>query len=130
MRRVVHLEAAGVDPATMDGQQRQDVDGPVSHVLELALLDRPGDGPADRVPFEHLPVGHLISAQHPESRRREPLGVGVAPEHPLGARLELRVDAPRAPVARPVRLEVDRGEEPAPSPRLQRAIEQDRVLAF
>ena len=47
-------------------------------VLELLLLDRAGDRPADRATLQHLLVGHLVGADHPIALPGEPVGVGVA----------------------------------------------------
>src|SRR4051812_35915321 len=99
--------------AGVDDQERQQIDGAGPGVLELLPLDRTGDGPADRVPFEHLLVGHLVGADDPDAPPGQPLSVGIAPEHLLGPLLEPGIEPGGPPVAGPVRLEIDRIQDPA-----------------
>jgi hypothetical protein len=53
---------------------------PVCSSRLLALLDRAGNGPADRRPFQDLAVGHLVGTDAVGAWRSEPLGIDVAPE--------------------------------------------------
>ena len=109
----VRLQAGRLHLAGVDDQERQDADRPVPGVLEFLLLDRAGDGPADRPPLEHLAVRHLIRADDPDTSPRQPPGVGVAPEHLLGPLLEAGVDPGGSPVPGAVRLEVNGVEDAA-----------------
>ena len=91
VRGVVLLQHDGPHSPGVDNQEGQEVHGAVPGVVELALLDRAGDGPADRTPFEYLEVGDLIGADNPVAPPCQRLGVPVAPEDFLGAGLEPRV---------------------------------------
>jgi hypothetical protein len=95
------LHAAGVDD-----QEQQQVDRPVARVLELALLDGPRDRPAGRLARQHLEVRHLVHADHPQALGGQTRRMYIAPQHLLGALLELGVEVRRLPVARAVRLQI------------------------
>ena len=86
----------------------------------IPLLDRAGDGPADRSPFEHLEVGDLVGADDPVAAAGQPLGVPVAPEDLLGAGLEPGIKPGRSPVARTVRLQVHAVEDTPHGPSADR----------
>jgi hypothetical protein len=85
----------------------------VPGVIELLLFDRAGDRPADRVPFEHLAVGHLVGADDPDPSLGQPLGVGVAPQDPLGPLLEPTVQVGGPPVPGAMGLEIDAVQDSA-----------------
>src|SRR5205085_4995762 len=76
-------------------------------VLEFLLFDPTRPRTPDRPPLHNLQVGDLIDAHDPEPARGQTLGISVAPQHPLGPLLELRIEASRLPVACAVRLQVD-----------------------
>ena len=109
---VVGLQAGRLHLPRMDHQEGQDVDRAVAGVLELLLLDRAGDRPADRAAFQHLEVGHLVGADDPDPLLGQSFGVGVAPEHLLGPLLEPGVESGGPPVPSPVRLEVNAVQDP------------------
>ena len=113
MGGVIGLQAGRHHLAAVDHEEGQDADRAVPGVLELLLLDRAGDRPADRAAFEHLLVGHLVGADDPDLLPGQPFGVGVAPEHLLGPLLEPGVQPGGPPVAGPVRLEIDAVQDPA-----------------
>ena len=94
-------------PPGVNGQEDQDVNGPVARVLELLLFNRTGDRSANRTPFQDLAIGDLINADIPKPLRGQALGVAVAPQHFLGPLLELRIPPCRFPIACAVRLQVD-----------------------
>src|SRR5580700_11061952 len=94
-------------PPSMDDQKQQQVDGAVPDVLELLMFDAARPRTSDRAPLQNLQVGHFIDANDPEPARGQMLGISVAPQHPLGPFLELRVEATRLPVPGAVRLQVD-----------------------
>jgi len=94
-------------PAGVDDQEQQQVNRAMPDVLELLMCDRARPRTPDRTPLQNLQVGHLIDANDPEPSRGQTLGISVAPQHPLGPLLELRVEATRLPVSGAVRLQVD-----------------------
>jgi hypothetical protein len=110
---VVGLQADRLHLAHMDDQEHQDANRAVPDGLKLLLLDRAGDGPADRAAFEHLALGHLLRAHDPNSLLDQPFGVGVAPEHHLRPILEPGVQPGYLPAAGAVRLEIDLIQDPA-----------------
>ena len=65
VRRVFRLDARRFHPAAMNDQEVQNVDRPMSGVLELPLFDRARDRTTDRMAFQDLMVGDLIGADHP-----------------------------------------------------------------
>src|SRR6185369_10677206 len=86
-------------PPGVDGQADDAVHGAVPRVVELPLLDRAGDGPADRVSFEDLEVGDLVGTADRVASATDPLGVARAPGEPPVASPEAVVEPPRPPVA-------------------------------
>src|SRR5947209_15590891 len=94
-------------PAGVDDQEQQQVNRAMPDVLELLMFDRARPRTPDRTPLQNLQVGHLIDANDPEPSRSQILGISVAPQHPLGPLLELRVEATGLPVSGAVRLQVD-----------------------
>src|SRR5271165_2662506 len=89
--RVLRLEARRFHPAAVNDQEVQDVDRPMPGVLELPLFDRARDRMPDRVAFQDLMVGHLISADHPITPLGQAVGVAVAPKDLLGPLLKLGI---------------------------------------
>jgi membrane fusion protein (multidrug efflux system) len=90
-------------PPGVDPPEGQHGNGPMPGRLELPLLDRAGDCPADRAALPHSLVAHLGEAHDPSASRGQPPGVGVAPQDLRGPVLE----APG-----PTRLESDPVEQP------------------
>lgn len=93
------------DPAGMNDQKDQDIDGPMTGIFKLLVLDVAGNGASDRVTFQDLTVGYLIGAQGPEASCRQPLGVGIAPQRLLGPVFKVRIQAGGFPIASPMWLQ-------------------------
>ena len=72
-------------PAAMDDQEEQQVDGAVTGILELLLLDTTRVGTPDRVALQHLEVGLLIDGHHPDALAGQPFRMGIAPKDLLRA---------------------------------------------
>lgn len=79
----------------------------MAYALEFLLLDQSGPSPANGLSLQHLEIGNFVSTDHQESVLRQPLGLGVAPQHHLGALLELRVEQGRFPIAGAMGMQVD-----------------------
>src|SRR5262245_64897075 len=91
----------------MHHQEHKLVDGSVAGVVELALLDRPWDGPADRVTLQDLEGRYLIDADDPDAFLGQPCRIGIAPKDLLRSLLEPPIQARRFPVAGAMGLGID-----------------------
>ena len=76
-------------------------------IVELLLLDRPGDRPAKRLPLQDLERGDLIDTNHPDALFGQPLRIPVAPQDLLRSLLEPGIQAGRLPVPSAMRLQID-----------------------
>src|SRR5512135_2260858 len=90
----------------MHHQEHQHVDRPMPDVVELLLLDRPGDRSADRVTLQDLEGRDLIDTYHPDTLFGKPSRIGIAPEDLLCPLLEPGVQASRLPVAGAMGLQI------------------------
>src|ERR1700687_5132956 len=89
VNRVLRLDARPFHQSAMNDQEVQNVDSSMPRVFELLLFDRAGDRTTNRVAFQNLMVGYLISADHAIALLGQAVGVGVAPEDLLSPLLEL-----------------------------------------
>lgn len=99
-------------PARVDDQEEQQVDGPVPGLLKLLVFDGTGDGSMDRATLQHLMVGLLIEGHNPDALTGESFRMSIESKDLLCPFFELAVEAGRPPVARAVRLQVHRVENP------------------
>src|SRR5436309_13419115 len=91
----------------MNDQKHHHRHGAVPLVLELALLDRPGDGAADRHPLQNLEVRQLVGTDHPVTPTGEVVSVTVTPQDLYGTLHEHRVQPGGLPEAGAMRLQID-----------------------
>ena len=91
--RVVLRQEGQLHQPAMHHQEHQHVHRPVPGVVELLLLDRPWDRPADRVTLQDLEGRDLIDTHHPDALFGQPRRIGIAPKDLLRSLLELRAPA-------------------------------------
>src|SRR5512135_402986 len=116
VRGIVGSQAHGLHPPAGDDQEVKEIDGALPGVLELPLLDRSGDRPADRTSLQDLAIGHLVGADDPDAPPGPSRRVGVAPEDLLGPLLEPGVPPGGPPVPCAMRLQIDLVQDPADGP--------------
>ena len=85
MRGVFFLHDYRLHVAPVNGQEYQDVDGPMACVFKLLLLDRTGNRTADRRAFQDLVIGDLINADIPQPLLGQARGIAVAPARCLNS---------------------------------------------
>src|SRR5512134_724064 len=93
--------------AAMYHQKHQHVDRAMAHVFKLLLLNRAGNGLADRGAFERLQIGHLIHTNDPKPTMHQALSIGITPENLLSTGLKLRIQARGFAVTGTMRLQVN-----------------------
>jgi hypothetical protein len=118
--------AGGFHATTMDYEKQQRVDGAMTTVLKLLLLDRAGNGAADGLTLKRLQIGHLITADEPNAVMNQALGVSVTPEYLLRAIFKLCVQARRFPIPRAMRLQIHLMQE---APNRARADLRDNAVS-
>lgn len=101
----------------MDDQEHQHRHGAMPLVLELALLDRTGDGAANRHALQDLKVGQLVGTDHPVATAGQVVGVSVAPEDSYSSLHELGVQPCGLPEACAMRSQVNRVQDAADAAR-------------
>ena len=107
MVTIVGVQAPSAHPTGMDDQRREEVDGPVPDIFELASLNLAGAHPSRRTPpFQDLEVGHLIEADHELPTGREGRGVLITPENRRCPCAKARVERGSFPIARAMGLKV------------------------
>lgn len=94
------------DPG-MNYQKHQHIDGPVPGVIELLLLNRPGDRTADRLSFQYLKGGDFIDAYNPDALLRQPCRIPIAPKDLLRSLFEPVIQMGRFPVTSAMGLQID-----------------------
>src|SRR5262249_53013359 len=74
---------------------------------ELLLLDRPGDGSADRITLQDLKGWDLIDTHHPDPLFGQSRRIRIAPKDLLRPLLEAGIQPSRLPIPRPMGLQID-----------------------
>jgi hypothetical protein len=105
--RIVARQEGQLHQPAMHDKEHQHVDRPVPGVIELLLLDRPGNRSPDRGTLQDLEGWDLIDAHHPDALLGQPCRIPVAPKHLLRPLLEPGVQPGRLPVPSPVGLQVN-----------------------
>lgn len=98
--------------SAVNNQKHQQVDGAMTDVLELSLLDRAGNRASDRVALHYLEIRNFIYADDPLALCCQFPRIGVAPEDFFSPLLEFSVQAAGFPVTRSVRMKVDALQNP------------------
>ena len=98
------LETTGLHTAAVHDEKHRHVDGTMTDIFKLLLLDRAGNGAADRGAFQCLEIRHFIDTNDPKTLMHQSVGVSITPQNLLCALLEPGVRVRRFPVTSTMRL--------------------------
>src|ERR1700683_297486 len=104
---VVRLQEYQLHQPAMHDQEHQHVHGPMPGVVELLLLDRPGDCSADRPTLKDLEGRNLIDTHYPDTPLGKSSRIRIAPKDLLRPLLEPGIKPRRLPVAGAMGLQID-----------------------
>src|SRR5271154_5789168 len=113
---VVRLQEYQLHQPAMHYQEYQHVHGPMPGVVELLLLDRPGDCSADRPTLQDLEGGDFIHTHDPDASLGKPSRIRIAPKDLLCPLLEPGIEPRRLPVAGAMGLQIDIAQNVSHSP--------------
>ena len=75
------LETTGLHTAAVHDEKDQHVDGTMTDIFKLLLLNRAGNGAADGIPFQRLQIRHLIDTNDPKTLMHQSLGVSITAQN-------------------------------------------------